>query len=118
MKNRISILITCLVFSISLSAQKLPSPFKILPQPQSIVLLKGSGLESGKLESLILKGDFKRPVMGKILSQLTIGKTAGKATLTLILHTAFTSVPTEEGYVLTISGNKAEIISKGEAGLF
>ena len=118
MKNRISILITCLVFSIGLSAQKLPSPFIILPQPQSIVLLKGSGLESGKLESLILKGDFKRPVMGEILSRITTGKTAGKVSLTLILDTAFTSVPTGEGYVLTINGNKAEVISKGEAGLF
>jgi len=75
--------ITCLSFSIALSSQKLPSPFKILPQPQSIVLLKGSGLESEKLESFISKGDFKRPVMGEILARLTIGKTAGKGTLTL-----------------------------------
>ena len=59
-------------------AESLPSPFLILPQPQSVVLIKGTGLEPSKLVQVILKGDFKRPVMGEILSQLTIGKSSGK----------------------------------------
>ena len=103
---------------IGLSADKLPSPFVILPQPQSVVLLKGVGLESGKLHQIILKGDFKLPVMDNILSQMTIGKSAGTGTLTLILDKTITSVPSDEGYIMTISQDRVEIISKSETGLF
>jgi hypothetical protein len=97
---------------------KLPSPFVIIPQPQSVILLGGPGLVSGSLQHLILKGDFVRPELGNILSQLTGEESAPLETLTLILDTALTSVPTEEGYVLTVLKDRAEIISKGEAGLF
>lgn len=107
-----------LAVATGLSAQKLPAPFQILPQPQNVVLLKGSGLESGMLQQIILKGNFKRPVTGAILSQLTIGKTAGKGTLTLILDQTITSLASEEAYVMNISGDKVEISAKGEAGLF
>jgi hexosaminidase len=103
---------------IGLSADKLPSPFVILPQPQSVVLLKGAGLESGKLHQIILKGDFKLPVMDNILSQMTIGKSAGTGTLTLILDKTITSVPSDEGYIMTVSQDRVEIISKSETGLF
>jgi hexosaminidase len=101
-----------------LSLGKLPSPFVVIPQPQSVIMLYGPGLEYGVLHHLVLKGDFDRPVMGDILSQLTSEESSTKETLTLVLDTALTSVPTEEGYVLTISKTGAEIISKGEAGLF
>ena len=102
----------------NLFAEKLPSPFMILPQPQSVVLLKGEGLAPGMLQYLILKGELHRPVMGSLLSQLIIGKSADKGTLTLILDKTITSLPSEEGYIMTISLNKVEIISTGEAGLF
>jgi hypothetical protein len=115
-------LATGMIFSvvswIGLSADKLPSPFVILPQPQSVNLLKGPGLEPGKLQQIIMKGEIKRPVMGNILSQMTIGKSAGTGTLTLILDKTITSVSSDEGYILTVSGEKAEITAKGEAGLF
>jgi hexosaminidase len=103
---------------IGLSADKLPSPFVILPQPQSVVLLKGAGLESGKLHQINLKGEFKLPVMGNILSQMTLGKSAGTGTLTLILDKTISSVPSDEGYIMTISHDRVEIISKSETGLF
>ncbi len=115
-------LATSMLFSvvswIGLSADKLPSPFVILPQPQSVVLLKGAGLESGKLHQILLKGEFKLPVMDNILSQMTIGKSAGTGTLTLILDKTITSVPSDEGYIMTVSQDRVEIISKSEAGLF
>ena len=98
--------------------EKFSAPFKILPQPQNVELLKGTGLESGKLQNLILKGGLERPVMGEILSHLTIGKSVEKGSLSLVLDTAFSAVPSEEGYVLTISDGRVEIVSKGEAGLF
>lgn len=96
----------------------LPEPFRILPQPQNIIVLNGPGLQSGRLKHILLKGDFSRPVTGDILSQLTVDKAEGKGSLTLILDPALASVPSEEGYILTVAGDKAEIVSKGEAGLF
>ena len=109
-----------LLFSIGISshANTLPSPFKIIPQPQNVTLLNGQGIQYGSLQSVVIKGDFKAPVMGAILSQLTFGKQAGKGTLTLILDKTITSLPSEEGYLMTIAGDKIEISATGEAGLF
>jgi hypothetical protein len=101
-----------------LLAEKLPSPFVILPQPQSVILLNGPGLESGTLHHLILSNELNRPVMGEILSKLTMGDATVKGSLTLILDKALTSIPSDEGYVLTIYKDKAEISSKSDAGLF
>jgi hypothetical protein len=103
---------------IGLLASTLPNPFTILPQPQSITLLNGQGLEPGTLQHLILNGVSSRPIMGKILSQLPIGKSTGKGTLTLILDKTLTTLPTEEGYILTVTSGRVEILSTGEAGLF
>ncbi|MGZ8558496.1 MAG: family 20 glycosylhydrolase [Chitinophagaceae bacterium] len=107
-----------LSFGISSYADTLPFPFKILPQPQSVTLFNGQGLQPGSLQNVFIKGDFKAPVMGAILSQLTIGKLAGKGTLTLTLDKTMTSLTSAEGYLMTISKDKAEIIATGEAGLF
>lgn len=101
-----------------LAADKLPSPFVILPQPHEILLLKGSGLQYGKLTHLIHVGEFNRPVMGNILSQLTTARSAGKGTLTLVLDKTSENIPSDEGYILTVSDDKAEIRARGEAGLF
>jgi len=111
---------TLLSFSsgIGFTAEKLPSPFVILPQPKSVILLDGPGLEFGSLQNVVLKGEFKRPVMGNILSQITIGKIPGNGTLTLILDKSITSLSSEEGYILTVTGGRAEIKSTGEAGIF
>jgi hexosaminidase len=106
------------VFGIRLSAEKLPAPFAILPQPQSVTLLYGQGLQPDMLQHLVLKGEFNRPVMGNILSQLTIVKSAGKGTLALILDKTISAPTSEEGYVMTISQDRVEIVSTGEAGLF
>jgi hexosaminidase len=120
-KNFLPLLTTCMLFLIAsligLSAEKLPAPFIILPQPQSIIMLKGS-LEPGRLQQIVLKGAFKHPVTGNILSQLTIGTSAGKGTLTLVLDKTITSLPSEEGYIMTVSQDRVEIASTGEAGLF
>ncbi len=112
----------CILFSFvstnGLLAEKLPTPFVILPQPQSVILLNGPGLEPGILHHLILSNGLTRPVMGEILSKLTMGDATVKGSLTLILDKALTSIPSDEGYVLTIYKDKAEISSKSDAGLF
>ena len=101
-----------------LYAEHLPSPFVIIPQPQQITLLSGAGLDPAMLLRIVPKGFLSLPCTGDQLSHLTIGKNSGKGTVTLILDTAFTSVPSKEGYVMTISSDRVEIISSGEAGLF
>ncbi len=118
MLSLINSLLFAFVVSAGLSAEKLPAPFIILPQPQNVVLLRGFGPEAGKLHQIILKGEFNRPVMGNILSQMTLGKSTGKGTVTLILDKAFTSLPSDEGYVMNISQDRVEITSTSEAGLF
>ena len=105
-------------FGISSYAGTLPYPFKILPQPQSVTLLNGQGFQYGDLQYVVVKGDFKVPVMGAILSRLAIGKQAGKGTLTLTLDKTIGSLPSEEGYLMTIDKDKIEIRATGEAGLF
>src|SRR5436190_10581565 len=90
-------------FGISSYANTLPSPFKIIPQPQNVALLNGQGIQYGSLQYVVIKGDFKVPVMGAILSQLAFGKQTGKGTLTLILDKTMTSLPSEEGYLMTIA---------------
>ncbi|MBK7713052.1 MAG: family 20 glycosylhydrolase [Bacteroidales bacterium] len=100
------------------ATEKLPSPFMIIPQPQNVVLIKGSGLEYGRLMHMVLRNGIKRPVTGNILSLLTLTESEGKGTLTLTLDTAIKNIPSDEGYILTISDEKAEITAKGEAGLF
>jgi len=97
---------------------KLPSPFVILPQPQSVVLSGGAGLDPDILKTLALKGDFNRPVMGNLLSRLTSGESATRGSLTLILDKSLTSPQSEEGYIMTVSTDRVEVIAKGEAGLF
>jgi hexosaminidase len=104
--------------SVGQASEKLPSPFVILPQPHEIVLLKGSDLQQGKLKHIVLKGDFKRPIMGDILSLLTVEKSAGNGTLILILDKSMNSIPSDEGYIMVISVEKVEITAKAEAGLF
>jgi hypothetical protein len=99
-------------------AAELPSPFVIIPKPQNVILMNGPGLPTGRLQHLYLKGSFSRPVTGDILSGLTIIKSPVKGTLSLVLDTTFSSLPSDEGYILTVRGDRAEIISKGEAGLF
>jgi hexosaminidase len=118
LKSLIAMLLILTATRIGNAAENLPSPFKVIPQPKSVVLLQGSGLKSGTLNNLILKGGIERPVMGNILSQLIIVKSGDKGTLTLILDKSLTSLSSEEGYILTVSQNKAEIVAKGEAGLF
>jgi len=122
MKTRISYLIfsICILigFPYHLQADKLPSPFAIIPQPQNVTLINGPGLDPGTLLRIVPKGNFRIPVTRTQLSMLSVGKNSGKGTVTLILDTTLTSVPSGEGYILTISSDRAEIIASGEAGLF
>jgi hexosaminidase len=112
------ILVISFAFPNGILADKLPAPFAIIPQPQSVLLLKGSSLEPALIRHLILKGDFNRPVMGSLLSGLTVGDVSENGTLTLKLDKSLANLPSEEAYILTINNDRIEIASTGEAGLF
>ena len=111
-------LLILLISSYGLSAQKLPAPFMILPQPQNVILLNGPGLEPGMLQHLELKGDFLCPVMGDLLSRLSLEKSTGKGALVLLLEKTIPGLNTEEGYTMTIYSDRVEVASTGVAGLF
>jgi len=115
----VTLVVAMLVNSALLLAggQQLPAPFKILPQPQGVELLGGTGLNLGDLKSIELKGDFPLPATGPMLSALPqIGKGVGVLRLQLVESADVPKSP--EGYVLLIAGGKVAITSRGEAGLF
>ena len=100
------------------NTDKLPSPFCVIPQPQNVVLLKESGLANDALKGVRIIGRFERPVMGNKLTLLSKSLKSGKGILTIRLDSSANTPASEEGYILTVSGGSAEIVSKGEAGLF
>lgn len=116
----IFLLLVCAVFYSSranCATGTMPRPFQIIPQPSQVDLLGGRGIKFGELSQVQLSGQLKRPIMGTILSRLTeSGK--GEGTLTLKLDSSSVVPESKEGYVLTISMGSAEVISRGEAGLF
>ncbi|KPL12831.1 MAG: hypothetical protein AMS26_16145 [Bacteroides sp. SM23_62] len=114
----ILILLLPVVTGTGITTDTLPEPFLVVPQPRKIELLQGDGLASGTLANLKMTGEFNRPVMGAILSQLTESNMAGSGTLTLKLDHTGLSPASHEGYVLTVLGGDAEIVARGEAGLF
>ena len=97
---------------------ELPEPFRVIPQPQKVELLGGAGLGFGQLEGVRLVGDFDRPIMGEFLDCLGQSDGEGQGVLTLRLSREENIPESKEGYVLVVSGQKAEISSQGEAGLF
>lgn len=100
------------------NSNDMPAPFSIIPRPVQVELLNADGFEYGKLGNLILSDGIVRPVMGPILSQLTISDIKGKGTLTLKLDDDGIAPESVEGYIMTIDKGSVEIISAGETGLF
>ncbi|NOY95050.1 MAG: family 20 glycosylhydrolase [Chlorobi bacterium] len=95
---------------------KLPAPFLIVPQPQDLELLDGTGLSS--LANLRISDGVKRPVMGHLLSQLVEAAGIGGGVLTLRLDSSALVPASPEGYVLTISNGQAGIVARGQQGIF
>jgi hexosaminidase len=98
--------------------QTLPAPFKVLPQPREVELLGGAGLKFGDLKFVLLKPDVSRPVAGPILSCLSQTNEFVPGVLSLQLADTAPVPQSPEGYMLVVSKGKAEITSRGKAGLF
>jgi hexosaminidase len=115
-------ILTCLIHTNEantvVGTGSLPAPFVVIPMPQNVTLLKEPGIPYNALKSLHISGAFRRPVLSTYLSKLTQSDKPGKGILTIRLDKSAAAPSSEEGYILTISGGGAEIISRGEAGLF
>ncbi|MFQ6038013.1 MAG: DUF4838 domain-containing protein, partial [Candidatus Aminicenantales bacterium] len=99
-------------------ADDLPYPFKIVPKPKKIKRLSGEGLRPGELTSIFCEEGIPRPVLGPELSRLPEAPRAQNGSLILSLREGTTLPESREGYVLTISGGKVRILSRGYPGLF
>ena len=115
-----SLLTSCLLLSSIICgySQALPKPFSILPQPQKVEVQKGQFLQPEKLDHLSQQGDFNLPVLGPGLSKFPVSSIPGKGAVNLILDKGFNAVNSDEGYQLTITKERVNIVAKTEAGLF
>jgi hexosaminidase len=114
-------IVSSLFFILSSSllfAQSLPFPFKILPQPHSVVLSKGKFLSADVLKNIVIKGAFKCPVLGKNLGSLPISANVVIGSVTLILDKDNTKIPNTDGYLINVTLDGVQITGRGEAGLF
>lgn len=110
-------LITCLLLvTSSLFARSLDKTFQLLPQPQSIEVLNGKGLNYGDLSYVVSAGEAPIPVLGAITDGLPQSERAGRG---VHFQLSQTNVPdSPEGYVLEITNKGVTITSRSEAGLF
>ncbi|MBL0745287.1 glycoside hydrolase family 20 zincin-like fold domain-containing protein [Chryseolinea lacunae] len=91
--------------------------FRILPHPQKIELLTGAGLSATTLRGFYLANGGERPILPTALAGLPLRKTGGAGMLTLKLQPDL-ALPSDEGYVLEISGGQATILGRQNVGLF
>ncbi|MDH5704700.1 MAG: beta-N-acetylhexosaminidase [Candidatus Aminicenantes bacterium] len=106
------------VIAFSSCAREPASPFKILPKPRKVKFINSAGVGFRGLKKIRIEGDFRRPVMGPILSLLPLTDQSERGTLTLKLSAARKLPESEEGYILLVKNGQIEIESRGEAGLF
>lgn len=110
-------LLACLLFVTgSLFARNLDKTFQLLPQPQSVEVLSGKGLNFGELSYVSSAEGASIPVLGEIVNGLPQSKRAGKG---VWFQLSTTNVPdSPEGYVLEISDKGVTVTSRDNAGLF
>lgn len=106
-----------LIFNCSF-ADNLPGPFKILPLPQHVQLSPKPGFAFNNLQQVSIKEKANLPVLGTILNQLPITANATRGALQLVIDKSINEIPSDEGYILTITAGNIKIVAKSKAGLF
>lgn len=112
-------------------ADELDKRFQILPLPQKVEVLKGSGLAGNELTYIMMKGEGEIPVLGTLLNALPRSERQGKGIiLSLLAHgESGRDTPEQgmlekelpeslEGYILEVTPKGVTIRSRGQAGLF
>ncbi len=123
MKRSHQLLITvCLFIGLStvsaINSKDFNNYFRLLPAPQKIEFLTGSGLSYNDLRLYYLDGPAKKPVLDQPLVSLPFADAPGKGVLTIRLSNDDKLPQSVEGYTLFIKDKQVIITSKGEAGLF
>lgn len=101
-----------------INKEQLSCNLTIIPKPQKIEPIDGKGLNPDQLYAISIDDKLERPVMGEILSLLVNTGKNGEGVLTLKIETGNNIPESDEGYVLTISNGKAQLISRSKKGLF
>lgn len=100
----------------SLFARDLDKTFQLLPQPQSVEVLSGKGLNFDELSYVSSAAGTSIPVLGEIVDGLPQSKRTGKG---VWFQLSMINVPdSPEGYVLEISDKGVTVTSRDIAGLF
>lgn len=87
-------LLACLLFVTgSLFARNLDKTFQLLPQPQSVEVLSGKGLNFGELSYVSSAEGASIPVLGEIVNGLPQSKRAGKGVWFQLSTTMYQTLP-------------------------
>ena len=111
------ILSLCLLLAAGLlSARNADDAFMLLPKPQSVVQLSGKGINFNELTYVVKEGDIPFPILGSLVDNLPRCKRAGKG---IVLKLTEQNVPdSPEGYVLEVTAQGVQVVSRDKAGLF
>lgn len=100
----------------SATQKKLDARFRLIPQPQQIEVLSGTGCRSDRLAYIVAEGDAAVPVLGAQLGRLPRCKTKGPGVVLRLSEQAVPESP--EGYVLEIRPGGITVRARAAAGLF
>lgn len=111
------LLLLILLFTVlSVYPESLNKAFRLIPQPQSVVVVDGSGFSFNELKYIRLEGQMSLPVLGNLVGRLPLSPKEGKS---LCLKITDKDVPeSAEGYVLVVDGDGVTISARGTAGIF
>lgn len=114
-------LLVAVIFIVSYSianAAGLPKPFSIIPEPHSVTLANGKGFQLQKIRSIQLNEKIQLPVLGQELAALPVLDSKARNSIHLRIDSGYSAIPKAEGYQLTVTTDKIEIIARDAAGLF
>ena len=100
----------------ALTSLLLALTFQILPQPQSVEVLSGKGLDYSDLTYIQLAEGLDKETLPDLIKSLPLSSSKGKG---IILSLTETGVPeSEEGYILEVRRDGVRIRSRALSGLF
>lgn len=114
--KRIFLLFCVCLFIGRISSRELDKTFQLLPQPQSVELTSGKGINYLELSYILSSNETPIPVLGEMLDKLPRCPRAGKPIRLQLTHQ---DVPTSpEGYLMEINDQGVCISARDMAGLF
>src|SRR5687767_63021 len=105
-------------YGVGMDIKDFDKNFRLLPRPQKIEILTGTGITPGSLRSFFLSGTSKKPVLDGILKSLSLSGKSGPGVLAMNISSDNGLPGSTEGYVLEIKDGGAIINARDQAGLF